>query len=111
MIISVANLPENYKRLVNIVINDKDIDIVVRNAILLLNFLTIDEPQVAGEYSVHIFYSAFITKSCHDTLQMKIKPLVQDIYNKIANRSPDMFLNKTWKFGKRSLRLVFTKEE
>ncbi len=111
VIISVTNLPENYKRLVNIIINDKDIDIVIRNVILLFNFLIIDKPQITRKYSVYIFYSTFIIKLCHNTLQIKIKPFVQDVYNKITNRSPDILLNKIWKFGKYSLRLIFTKEE
>lgn len=108
---SVAALPKDYEGETNIVINDKDFDVVARNVILLLSFMTVDDAQTAAENAVHLFYSAFITKDCFETLNKNIKPLVADVCGKVAHKPGGKLLGKTWKFGCGSLRLVLTKDE
>ena len=111
MIVSIANLPKRYRGALNLVVNDRDFDVVARNTILLIILLTIDEPRTAAEYAVHIFYSAFITRPCHDALRLKIKPLIQEVCDKIAGRSPDTLFRKTWTFGECHFRLTLTKDK
>lgn len=91
--------------------NDRDSDVVGRNAIMLLLALTEDDPTVAAENIIHLWYSAFITQSLQDDLKGKIHELVQSICTKIEGKSPDTVLGKTWTFGSRSLRLVLTKKQ
>ncbi|KAI0545918.1 hypothetical protein F4679DRAFT_575864 [Xylaria curta] len=93
-----------------IVINDHEIDIVARNLIFLLIMLVEEDPNVAAESMLHVWFSALVTESCYDLLQKKLKPIVADICNKIAGKPYKTLLGKTWNFGGSSLRLVLTQE-
>lgn len=110
VILSVSRLPQVYKSPLTLVINDNDFDIVARNAILLLLFFTIDDPEVAAEHAVHVFYSALLKKSCYNMARQKIRRLIREVCDKIAGRPAGALVGKTWKFGQRDLRLVLSKE-
>lgn len=89
--------------------NDLDLDIVARNAIMLLIALVVDNTDEAVDCMIHIWYSALIRKSDFDILQQRIRPLVEAVCEKIKDKPPTSLLTKTWKFGQRSLTLVLTK--
>lgn len=86
--------------------NDKDFDIVARNLILLLVALVVQDSDEAIDCIIHLWYSALVHKSDIDILNNQIRPLIQDICEKVKNKSPKTVLGKTWKFGTRSLRIV-----
>ncbi|KAH9908637.1 hypothetical protein F4778DRAFT_776922 [Xylariomycetidae sp. FL2044] len=110
-VLSVVGLPSSYRGTLNVVLNDRDVTIVARNAILLLIFFVEEDPVAAAEHSLHTWYSALITASCHDVLLRKVKPLVESVCDKIAHKSGSIVLGKTWTFGEnRSLRLVLTRD-
>lgn len=90
-------------------INDRDLDVVASNAIILLIALVSDNMDEAVDCMIHVWYSALIRKSDLDMIQQKVLPLVQDICEKIKDKNPETVLGKTWKFGKRSFRLVLRK--
>ncbi|KAM0520656.1 hypothetical protein ACHAPE_003053 [Trichoderma viride] len=92
------------------VLNDRDPEIVIRNAILLLISLTVEETKEAVDCMIHIWYSAFIKKSHLDILQGKIRALVAGVVQKIENKPMKSLQAKSWSFGSRTLRLVLTKE-
>ncbi|KAI1420169.1 hypothetical protein F5Y12DRAFT_788466 [Xylaria sp. FL1777] len=100
----------HYKSPLNVVINDHEIDIVARNLIFLLIMLVEEDPGTAAEALLHVWYSALVTESCYDLLQKKLKPIVQDVCDKIAGGPDQTLLGKTWTFGDNSLRLVLTRE-
>ncbi|KAI0185492.1 hypothetical protein EV127DRAFT_348191 [Xylaria flabelliformis] len=110
IVLSVANLPQSYRSPLSIVINDLEIDIVARNLIFLLIMLVEEDPNVAAESMIHVWYSALVTEPCYALLQKKLKPIVEDICNKIAGKPSKTLLGKTWNFGRNSLRLVLTQE-
>ncbi|RWA06465.1 hypothetical protein EKO27_g8646 [Xylaria grammica] len=110
VVLSVANLPQSYKSPLNIVINDYEIDIVARNLIFLLIVLVEEDPSIAAEAMLHVWYSALVTESCYTLLQKKVKPIVEDVCNKIAGNPRQKLFSKTWDFGSSSLRLVLTRE-
>ncbi|OTB03265.1 hypothetical protein M426DRAFT_60852 [Hypoxylon sp. CI-4A] len=109
-ILSVVDLPKGYRGPLNILLNDKDIDIVARNAIFLLVFFVEENPGVAAQFVLHIWYSAMITDSCRNMLQDKIRPMVKDVCDKIMHQSKSTLFSKTWTFGTSSLQLVLTLE-
>lgn len=86
--------------------NDFDLDIVARNVIMLLIALTVDNIDEAADCIIHIWYSALIRKSDLDILQQRVRPLIEDVCEKIKNKIPGTILAKTWRFGQRSMRLV-----
>ncbi|KAI0974668.1 hypothetical protein F4678DRAFT_485689 [Xylaria arbuscula] len=110
VVLSVANLPQNYRSPLHLVINDHDIDIVARNLIFLLIMLVEEDPNIAANSMLHVWYSALITEPCYNLLQKKIKPLIEEVCSKIAGKDSRTLLGKTWVFGSNSLRLILTHE-
>lgn len=90
-------------------INDRDFDIVARNLIItLLAFVVPAEPQVVDSM-LHIWYSAMITTAHLDLIRLYLRPLINDVVTKIAAKSDDAILGKTWSFAAGSCRAELTK--
>ncbi|KAK4068705.1 uncharacterized protein Triagg1_7065 [Trichoderma aggressivum f. europaeum] len=106
---TIAQVPGGYTKPIEVTINDHDLDVVARNAIILLITLVSDNMDEAVDCMIHVWYSALIRKSDLDMIQQKVRPLVENICEKIKDKNPDSILGKTWKFGNRSLRLVLRK--
>ena len=107
---SLVGLPETYAGHCEVVVNDRDLDIVARNAILLLIALHFS-PETAAPMMLHLWYSALIPAQMLRSLQDNILPLIQEVCNKIQAKPAQSLLSKTWTYGTRSLRLVLTKEQ
>lgn len=90
-------------------LNDRDIDLVARNALLLLVAFVFD-PEVASPIMLHLWYSAFVPSAMLTALKEEILPLVQYVCTKIESKSATVLQSKTWSFGDRSLRLTLSKE-
>ncbi|KAI1376191.1 hypothetical protein F4677DRAFT_84451 [Hypoxylon crocopeplum] len=108
---TIASIPDGFQHPIKIHLNDKDADIVGRNAIMLLLALTEGDAAIATDNIIHTWYSAFISQSLQDTLKGKIRELVQDVCTKVEGKAPNAVLGKTWTFGPRSLRLVLAKKQ
>jgi len=93
------------------VIHDLDFDIVARNIFILLVALTVEDLAQAVDYMLHTWYSAIIKQDHLDILTSTIRPLVEEVIGKIANRSAGTILGKKCIYGSRSLRVVLLKEE
>jgi hypothetical protein len=107
---TVAQVPSSYDQPINIVMNDRDLDIVARNTIILLLALTSEGQDGTIDCMIHIWYSAFIRKSDLDSVNQKVRPLIEDVCRKIKDKPAKSMLGKTWKFGQQhSLRLVLEK--
>ncbi|KAK1753835.1 hypothetical protein QBC47DRAFT_303201 [Echria macrotheca] len=106
---------------IQVTLNDREFEVVARNAVLLLfaltaptNNPTADEATTfdVAESLIHLWYSALIPARLLSQLQSRIKPLITEVCRKIASKAPGARLAKTWQLGPgRSLRLVLTKEE
>jgi hypothetical protein len=106
---TIAQIPSSYNQPVDVTINDRDLDIVARNAIMLFIALVVDNIDEAVDCMIHIWYSALIRKSDLNILQQRIRPLIESVCEKIKSKAPSSRLGKTWIFGQRSLRLVLEK--
>jgi len=107
-------------RRIQVTLNDREFEVVARNAVLLLFALTAPDDSTAEEATmfsiaeslIHLWYSALIPARLLSQLQSRIKPLVTEVCRRIASKNPGARLGKTWRLGPgRTLRLVFTKEE
>jgi hypothetical protein len=103
-------VPKSFTGCCRVVINDVDFDVVARNAIMLLVAFQF-EPKKAADIMLHVWYSALLPREMIGSLQSSIKPLVQDICNKIKNKPEASLQAKTWKKDTRSLRLVLEKSQ
>ena len=106
---TLARLPTSYSQSISITMNDRDIDIVARNTIMLLIAMVVEDVDEAVDCMIHVWYSALIRKSDLDIIQQQIRPLIEGTCGKIKGRNPDTLLAKTWTFGQRSLRIVLEK--
>ncbi|KAF4311294.1 hypothetical protein GTA08_BOTSDO13075 [Botryosphaeria dothidea] len=91
------------------VINDRDFDIVARNAILLLTALHVVPAPAAAAAMIHTWYSALLPPSVLKSLHSTVLPLIRTVCAKIASKPPDQLLGKTFTHGRGSVRLVLTR--
>ncbi|KAH7164939.1 hypothetical protein DER46DRAFT_684869 [Fusarium sp. MPI-SDFR-AT-0072] len=107
---TIAQLPQSYEQPIDIIMNDREFDVVTRNAIILLLELTAEDRDEAVDCILHIWYSPFIRKSHVDIHKQRIRPLIQNVCDKVKDKPARRILGKTWTFEKRSVRLVLEKE-
>ncbi|QSZ28709.1 hypothetical protein DSL72_003209 [Monilinia vaccinii-corymbosi] len=105
---SLAGIPTTYAGNCEVVINDREFEVVARNAILLLIALAFD-PIEAADIMIHIWYSAFIPESVLHKVQERVLPLIEDVCRKIRGRPEQSLQSKSWLFGTRTLSLILSK--
>ena len=103
---TIAQLPRSYSQPVEATLNDRDLDVVARNAIMLMVALVTDDIDTAIDCILHVWYSALIRRSDLDLVQQRVRPLIAAVCDKIKSKPADSLQAKTWTFGQRSLRLV-----
>lgn len=91
-------------------LNDRDLDIVARNVIMLMLLVGYDDRVAAVDCVLHIWYSAQITKAHVELLDTTVRPLIQEMCNKIAQKPNGSLLAKTWSWGSRAIRIVLLKQ-
>ncbi|EME83216.1 uncharacterized protein MYCFIDRAFT_45968 [Pseudocercospora fijiensis CIRAD86] len=106
--LTLASLPSSYSGTVTATVNDLDFEVVARNVIMLLIMLSAENNTLATQSIIHLWYSAFLRQKDMDFLQLKIRPLLQDVVNKISGKAPSTLCGKTWKWRKCSLRVELT---
>ena len=106
---TLARLPQPYTGTCEVVVNDKEFDIVARNAIMLLIRISCP-PHIASEAILHIWYSAFITQDIFELLQEHVKPLIGDICEKIRTKSETTLQSKFWNVGNGTVQLILKKD-
>ena len=120
MIKTITDLPKAANQRFEMTINDREFEVVARNAILLL--FVLNAPDATGsnesnllsdaESLIHLWYSAFLPADTLSQLHTRVKPLISAVCSQIATKTPDTVLEKTWCLRSgRTLRLVLRKEE
>ena len=106
---TIASLPAEFTGRVESYINDKDLDVVARNVILLLIALVVDNEDEAVECMIHTWYSASIRPSDMAILETRIRPLIEDVVRKLSNRKSTVSQRKTWTFGQNTCTVEMSK--
>lgn len=96
MIKTVNSIPNDFDQNIHIVINDKDINVAARNAIMLFIIYTVDDPDKAADLIIHLWYSSLLTESHMETLQTVVLPIIQRCCDKMADRPAWGLLSHTW---------------
>lgn len=110
-------MPTTFRQGIEIVINDKEFDVVARNVILLL--IALDAAQEGGTASAfaqlslpkavealtHVWYSACVPAWVTSYLQGRIKPLLMEVCTQQLAESPEECHTRTWHFHHLSMRL------
>lgn len=76
---------------------------------MLLLVLTISDEQEAAETVLHLWYSALIRPADMKHIDV-LRPLIQDVCIKIADRKADLLQAKTFSFGSCSVRVALKKK-
>lgn len=107
----IAEVPAGYRKPIEITMNERDLDVVARNIIMLLIALVAEDGQLgqAIDCIIHVWYSALLRDSDMDLLQNQIRPLIESVCAKVRVRGPTTWLEKTWTFERGSLRVVLQK--
>ncbi|OJJ76995.1 hypothetical protein ASPBRDRAFT_49989 [Aspergillus brasiliensis CBS 101740] len=105
-----SRLPGSYDRSLEVTINDRDIDVVARNVIILFLFLGMEKGDEVVECIIHLWYSAFVRESDMELLGRRVRPLIEGFYETIKDATPGSLIPNTWTFGKRSLKVILNKQ-
>lgn len=103
-------VPSTYSGKLNIIVNDRDLDIVARNVLMWMLLLVEKDFIAAAQNVVHLWYSASITPTLMDTLRKEIEPLIRAVCTKIESRSDSALLGKTFETPGGSLRVLLKKQ-
>lgn len=76
---------------------------------MLILLLAVEDKATAVDCVLHVWYSAQIEKSHVELLDTTVRPLIEDMCQKIAKKPEDILLAKTWSWGTKSIRLVLSK--
>lgn len=108
---TINSVPDTFDRQIHVVINDKEMDVVARNAIMVISLFLIDDPVEAADIIIHLWYSSLIKKSHLSTLQTIVRPQIQQVCDDCSNKPDDTLLCKTWVFNVgSSVRLTLSKK-
>lgn len=79
---TVASLPDSYEQRMRLLVNDRDLDIVARNLILILIVFKSRDISFAVDCMIHLWYSALITEDHEKFLVEVIKPMIDEVNEK-----------------------------
>jgi hypothetical protein len=115
-----ANLPETLTQDIEVTLNDREFQVVARNAVILLFALSsvsdtaIDNEQDTSELSeslIHLCYSAFLPDSLIAQIKKQVIPLFEEVCGKLRDKPPGTNFGKTWSFDSgQSVRLILPRE-
>jgi hypothetical protein len=88
-----------------------DFDVTARNIIMLLVAAAVDDPDVASDCMLHLWYSASIRQQHLDIMRDVVRPLIEDVNKKIASRAPGSMQRKSWILGSITIQVVLEKEQ
>jgi hypothetical protein len=107
---TVVGIPHEFKQKCEIVINDKDSNVVMRNTIILLLAFTFPNGE-ASELIVHLWYSASLPAPMWRVATETVIPLIKDFVNEIKEKPDSAPFTKLWTFGISSLRLTMERKK
>lgn len=106
---TVVQIPATYNQKINIVVNDTESDIVLRNAVMLLLALQFPDGEI-NELIVHLWYSAALPANMYMCgISDKVVPLIRAVCENNAQAANHTLVSNEWVFGQSSLRLTLEK--
>ncbi|KAH9225123.1 hypothetical protein K456DRAFT_1776129 [Colletotrichum gloeosporioides 23] len=86
---TIAKLPNSYTQSIEVTMNDRDLNIVARNVIMLLISLVVDDVNIAADCIIHVWYSALLCKSNLNIIQHRIHPVLKEVCYKLKGKGAD----------------------
>jgi len=98
---------------------DREFEVVARTRFCSSWHLKTENVRAAADTSqmwdiaeslIHLWYSAFISTDVLSRLHTQVKPLIENVCNRTAEKAANVILGKTWRFTSgNTLRLVLRK--
>jgi hypothetical protein len=105
-----GELPKEYKSCIEFTIADDNENVVIRNLFtLLIAYKAIDE-QKAAMAMVHLNYSFALPPNVWGDITRAILPSLEDFYQSVKHKKPDMKVSNSWKFGKQTIRATMARK-
>ncbi|KAL8640808.1 MAG: hypothetical protein Q9226_008703 [Calogaya cf. arnoldii] len=107
---TINGLPNTYEGKTTCVLNDKNLNVVARNVVMLL--IAAQSPPVeAAETILHVWYSARLTKGMLAAINKYARELIEDLNLKIKDKSDKVLQSKRWPFGSVEVTVRLTKPQ
>ncbi|KAI4209266.1 MAG: hypothetical protein L6R36_009540, partial [Xanthoria steineri] len=107
---TVNGLPDTYGGTMTCVLNDKYINVVARNIVMLLIAAQLP-PAEAAEVILHVWYSARLIRGMLTVIDDYVRKPVADVVFKIKDKSDKVLQSKNWTFGPADITLRLTKSQ
>lgn len=107
---TISALPEAFAGSLSIQVNDMDLDVTLRNAMMFL-LLTHEDVDLAVDSILHLWYSSSLRPEHVMLLNTVVKTVVADVVAKTQDKSHGVLLSKSLAFGAGTLRIVLLKAE
>ena len=122
---TLTDLPTGFTRRVCTTINDREFQVVARNACLLLFALSMERGEDVGtqdvgtlnqqsraEALVHLWYSALLPAATVTCFRTQILPMIEAVNEQIFSGVDNVLYEKTWEFSSgATVTLVLKKDE
>src|SRR5450432_2857656 len=111
VISTVNTLPIGYDHLCEVVINDMDADVIIRNAIILLIMYTFSDRAEAVTAIIHLWYSVAMPAELWNHISDRLRPLVDEFYVTIKQKKSSTQTSKSWTFGSGTVFLTLSRKD
>ena len=110
IVTTISKLPPSYTGHCEIVLNNEDDGVVVRNFIMLYIAMTCP-PRAAAETILHLLYSVKLTEEIDLLVKQVLHPILLEVINEVLDESSPTRLIRTWPTRNGPLKAVFSDDQ
>jgi hypothetical protein len=108
---TINQISPTYKQKIEVVLNELDTDIVLRNAVMLLLAFLFPNGE-ASELIIHFWYSAALAFEMYMSgIAERVVPLIKEVCYSLEEEANNAVFSKKWEFGQSFLRLTLRKHQ
>jgi hypothetical protein len=108
---TINQIPPTYKQKIEVVLNELNTEIVLRNAVMLLLAFFYPDGE-ASELIIHFWYSAALPFEMYMSgVAERVVPLIKEVCHSLEEEANNAVFSKKWDFGQSSLRLTLMKHQ
>lgn len=106
MVKTIDSISSTYAGHCEVYVNDREFDSIARITMLLLIAHTF-ELKIAANMMIHPWYSACLPKDLYQNLNDHIRPIIEEVCEKISNKDDTTLQAKTWRLEGRQATVRF----
>jgi len=110
-VVTVTALPCSYQKVCDITLNDPNVIIVIRNALMLMIIFLYPNKFEAAQTVMQLWYSAAMKEKTWKKLKYELLPFIERAYAKNMKGKATSQVSQRWTKGAASLRLTLTRRQ